>query len=82
MSIYTMGLFLIIGIPLGFALTGSSTMVVLLKGILISLACICVTFIIHSDSLKRIVAGKEARDVTRTSHSAKSSSSRAASAVD
>lgn len=71
MSIYTMAIILIIGIPLGFALTGSATMVVLLKGILTAVACICVTGIIHFDSLRRIFGGKNPRDVTRTSHSAK-----------
>jgi hypothetical protein len=69
--IYTMAIVLFIGIPLGFALQTNATMVILLKGILICVAYITVTLIIHFDSLKRIIAGKDAREQTRTGNTIK-----------
>lgn len=69
MAIYTMAVILGIGIPLGFALSGSATMVVMLKGLTISIAYITVTAIVHFDSMKRIISGKDARQLTKTSNS-------------
>jgi len=68
-AIYTMAVILAIGIPLGFFLSGSSTMVVLLKGLTICIAYIAVTTIVHLDSIVRLVNGKGAREQTRTKHS-------------
>lgn len=138
MAIYTMAIILGIGIPLGFALSGSATMVstflkkkkklrmfisppppsqiqlfyaekkspysgvcfffpvwgppewcgrvwgffllahvrlltvflqvVMLKGLTISIAYMTVTTIVHFDSLKRMFVGKNARELTKTSH--------------
>jgi hypothetical protein len=67
-SIYTMAIILGIGIPLGYALTGSSTMVVMLKGITIVMAYSSVTTIVFWDSLKRVATGKDPREVTKSTH--------------
>ena len=65
-SIYTMAVILAIGIPLGYALTGSSTMVVMLKGITTTIAYFTVTTLVHFDSLRRIFGGKGPREMTKT----------------
>jgi len=77
MAIYTMAVILIIGIPLGFALNGSSQMVVLLKGVTTCVAYITVTTIVHYDSLKRLLLGQDARDFTTESLSRQSTGSKA-----
>lgn len=73
--IYTSAVILFIGIPLGFALTDSASMVVLLKGLTIVIAYTTVTTIIHFDSLKRIAFGKGPREQTKTSHTIRSKTS-------
>jgi hypothetical protein len=67
-AIYTMAIILGIGIPLGYALTGSSTMVVMLKGITVVIAYSAVTTIVFWDSVKRIMQGKGPREVTKSTH--------------
>jgi len=73
-SIYTMAVILAIGIPLGFFLSGSPTMVVLLKGLTICIAYAAVMTIVHLDSLIRIFSGKEPREQTRTGNTINKSS--------
>eukprot|EP01127_Copromyxa_protea_P018404 TRINITY_DN579_c0_g1_i1.p1 TRINITY_DN579_c0_g1~~TRINITY_DN579_c0_g1_i1.p1 ORF type:complete len:987 (+),score=253.57 TRINITY_DN579_c0_g1_i1:68-3028(+) len=68
-SIYTSAVILFIGIPLGFALSEQASMVIMLRGITITLALFAVTTIVHFDSLKRIAFGKGPRQQTKTSHS-------------
>jgi hypothetical protein len=67
-AIYTMAIILGISIPIGFFVSDSSTMVVILKGLAVCIAYLSVTFIIHSDSLIRIAKGKDAREQTKTGH--------------
>jgi len=59
--IYTSCVVLVMSIPLGFLLTGSSTMVTVLKGIAICVSYIATTTFVIWDSLKRIILGKEGR---------------------
>jgi len=80
-SIYTSAVILAIGIPLGFALSQQASMVIMLRGIAITLAMFCVTTIIHLDSLKRIAFGKGPREQTKTGHSVSRSKVRTQSAV-
>jgi len=66
--IYTMAIILAIGIPIGFFVSDSSTMVVILKGLTICVAYITVTTIVHMDSLVRIFSGKDPREQTKSKH--------------
>jgi len=66
--IYTMAIILAIGIPLGFFLSGSATMVVLLKGLTICIAYIMVTTIVHLDSIVRLLGSKGPREQTKSKH--------------
>jgi len=67
-AIYTMAIILGIGIPLGYAITGSSTMVVILKGVTIVIAYLSVTTIVFWDSVRRIFQSKGPREVTKSTH--------------
>jgi len=61
LAIYTMGIFTFTLIPIGFAITSTPSLVLILKCLGYSLATIIIIFIIFWDSLKRIVLGEPAR---------------------
>jgi len=65
--IYTSCIILIVGIPIGFAVTSSPDLVVFLKGITICLAMLTTVLITFFDPVKRIVTGKEPRKFQSTS---------------
>jgi preprotein translocase subunit Sss1 len=73
LSIYTLAVVLTILIPLGYAISDSAIMVVLLKGLGIFVAYFTVTFIMFFDSVKRIVTGQEARTVVASNSVTRSS---------
>eukprot|EP01126_Amoeba_proteus_P046638 TRINITY_DN5279_c0_g1_i8.p1 TRINITY_DN5279_c0_g1~~TRINITY_DN5279_c0_g1_i8.p1 ORF type:complete len:672 (+),score=129.71 TRINITY_DN5279_c0_g1_i8:1389-3404(+) len=75
--IYTSCIVLIISIPLGFLLTGSATMVTVLKGLTISVTYIACTTIMIFDSLKRLILRRDPRGLTQATHSMKSNNSTA-----
>jgi len=61
LAMYTMGIFCFILIPLGFAISNTPRLVIVLKGIGMTHVTILILFIIFWDSLKRIVMGDSAR---------------------
>jgi len=63
LALYTMGIFCFTLIPLGFAISNTPNLVIILKGIGFSIAYIFIIFIVFADSLYRIIAGKPHREL-------------------
>lgn len=61
LAMYTMAIFCFVLIPLGFAITNSPTLVIILKGIGYSMAYTIILFIVFFDTLSRIFRGKTPR---------------------
>jgi len=66
LAIYTTAIILVVCVPIGFALTQSATLVVLLKGIAICMGVMMTVVITFFDPVYRIFSGKDERKFQST----------------